>query len=84
MADTPRRRALHNEAEINRQLMVLSHELERWRVDGERALEELDHLSDGADEDELAMAQEQYEHCVAKLNEIASQIERLQHPEADN
>jgi hypothetical protein len=57
------------------------NELEKWRVAGEEAQNALDDLGDDAQEEELAALQEAYLHCYSKHEEIAWQIERLEHPE---
>lgn len=80
-ADTAGRRALHQDAEIARQLAVLHNELEKWRVAGEKAQNALDNLGDDAPEEELAALQDAYLHYCSKRDEIARPIEGLEDPE---
>jgi hypothetical protein len=63
------------------QLRVLNDELESWRVKGEKALNTLEGLGDDADEETRSGAQEAYDHCYAKHEEIAWQIDRLENPQ---
>ncbi len=60
---------------------MLHNELEKWRVAGEEAQKALDDLGEDAQEEEHAALQEAYLHCYSKHEEIAWQIERLEHPE---